>query len=373
MLGYSTVFGIDSHARSSTVCALSPSTGEFQVRRFMGNDYGEIAGWMREFPQPSYAVYESGCTGFHPVRALRSLGIDADVVAVSRLPRSPRDARMKNDRNDAIRLAKAILSHDTVPVYVPTPEAEALRNLSGAPDDAAGRTQAAKRQLLSLLLAQGEVWDERTASGLQRRYWCYDHRRWLEKVRLGTPGAQEALEYYLRTLEDLESQCRQIEESARAAARASALGQAIDSLQLIKGCQFRLALAFASEVEDFSRFKNGRSVSSYFGLVPKDASSGGKRAHGGITKTGHGITRRLAIEGSWSYARATCRAKPVPKGVDAVSEEVRRHASRGSERLRKRRAHLLEQGVNPCKANAATASELVRWLWSIGLEVQGMQ
>lgn len=373
MSEYSTVFGIDSHARSSTVCSLNPSTGESSTRKFPGNDYYAIADWIKSFPQPSYAVYESGCTGFFPVRTLRELGINADVIAVSRLPRSTQDNRMKTDRNDALRIAKAIVSHDAVPVYVPTPEAEALRNLSSAMDDAVGRVQTIKQQILSFLLMHGILWDEKTPLGARRHNWCYDHKQWLEKIKMDSPSLQNTLEYYLTTLDDLESQYKQIEKCAHSAVDVSSLKPVVDSLQLMKGCKFRLALAFASEIEDFSRFKNARSVSSYFGLVPSQHSSGNKQASGPLTKTGHSITRKLAIEGSWSYARATHNTKKIPKDIEVVSEEIRRHANRGSERLRKRRAYLIGQGLNKCKANAATASELVKWLWVIGSMVQNME
>lgn len=70
MLGYSTVFGIDSHARTTTVCAVVAETGEVAARTFKGNDYAAMREWMLSFPQPSYGGYESGCTGFFPARAL---------------------------------------------------------------------------------------------------------------------------------------------------------------------------------------------------------------------------------------------------------------------------------------------------------------
>ena len=74
MSGYCTVFGIDSHARTTTVCAVDASTGEVRVRTFRGNPYGEMAEWMAGFPQPSYGVYEAGCTGFVPARELSAAG-----------------------------------------------------------------------------------------------------------------------------------------------------------------------------------------------------------------------------------------------------------------------------------------------------------
>ena len=109
---YSTAFGMDVHLRSTTVCALDADTGEAVTRRFPGNPWGEIAGWMDGFPGPSLAAYESGYLGFAPQRELAGLGVECVVAAVSKIPRSAADSASKNDRNDAARMAKAILAHD---------------------------------------------------------------------------------------------------------------------------------------------------------------------------------------------------------------------------------------------------------------------
>ena len=118
---YSTAFGMDVHLRSTTVCALDAETGEAVARRFRGNPWGEVAEWMSGFPGPSLAAYESGYLGFAPQRELSALGVDCVVAAVSKVPRSAADLSSKNDRNDAARMAKAILSHDVTPVWVPSP------------------------------------------------------------------------------------------------------------------------------------------------------------------------------------------------------------------------------------------------------------
>ena len=115
---YSTAFGMDVHLRSTTVCALDAETGEAVTRRFRGNPWGEVAEWMSGFPGPSLAAYESGYLGFAPQRELSGLGVDCVVAAVSKVPRSAADFSSKNDRNDAARMAKAILSHDISPVGV---------------------------------------------------------------------------------------------------------------------------------------------------------------------------------------------------------------------------------------------------------------
>ena len=88
---YSTAFGMDVHLRSTTVCALDADTGEAVTRRFPGNPWGEIAGWMDGFPGPSLAAYESGYLGFAPQRELAGLGVECVVAAVSKIPRSAAD------------------------------------------------------------------------------------------------------------------------------------------------------------------------------------------------------------------------------------------------------------------------------------------
>ena len=126
-----------------------------------------------------------------------------------------------------------------------------------------------------------------------------------------------------------------------------------------------LAAAFASEVGDFSRFRSGRQVTAYFGLAPKQRSSADSVRLGGISGAGNALVRKLAVEGSWSYVQASHQPKLMPKG-SGVPLEVRMHGRKGSERLLRRREEMLARGMPQAKANAATAAELVRWLWALG-------
>jgi hypothetical protein len=63
-----------------------------------------MAEWILSFPQPHYAVYESGCTGFYPQRVLSSLGINIDVIAMSKLARST-DDKLKKELGRVSRIA----------------------------------------------------------------------------------------------------------------------------------------------------------------------------------------------------------------------------------------------------------------------------
>ena|GEM_PF-1054672 len=112
-------------------------------------------------------------------------------------------------------------------------------------------------------------------------------------------------------------------------------------------------------------FRSGRQVTSYFGLAPKQRSSADSVRLGGISGAGNALVRRLAVEGSWSYVQASHQPKLMPKG-SGVPLEVRMHGRKGSERLLRRREEMLARGMPQAKANAATAAELVRWLWALG-------
>lgn len=335
---------MDVHLRSTTVCALDAETGEAVTRRFRGNPWGEVAEWMSGFPGPSLAAYESGYLGFAPQRELSALGVDCVVAAVSKVPRSAADLSSKNDRNDAARMAKAILSHDVTPVWVPSPEIEGLRDLAAAHDAATARLAAAKQRLLAFLARRGYAYGGTTPAGNPRKYWTYGFLRWLDGIRPADDGGIRALAALRNEVEAADETREAVLAEYRAAVAAGPL---------------------SAEVGDFSRFRSGRQVTAYFGLAPKQRSSADSVRLGGISGAGNALVRRLAVEGSWRYAQAGHQPKLMPKG-SGVPLEVRMHGRKGSERLLRRREEMLERGMPQAKANAATAAELVRWLWALG-------
>ena len=58
------------------------------------------------------------------------------------------------------------------------------------------------------------------------------------------------------------------------------------------------ATALAATVGAGQDFKNGRQLATYLGLVPRQASSGGKERLLGISKRGDGYLRGLLIHGA---------------------------------------------------------------------------
>ena len=191
---YRTIFGIDSHARTTTVCALVVETGETEKRTFRNNPYEEIHEWMAKFPSPSVGVYEAGCTGFVPARMLSRECREVHPIAPSKMPRDDDSAKQKNDKRDAERLARWELAGSLKAVWVPDEETEGLRDLCHAIEDRRQDRTSAYLRVQGLLCRHGKVWNERTKAGHLKATWTKAYFAWLDTIALPSPGAQEALD-----------------------------------------------------------------------------------------------------------------------------------------------------------------------------------
>jgi len=82
--------------------------------------------------------------------------------------------------------------------------------------------------------------------------------------------------------------------------RSSELGR---RLQDIPGVGPLVASALMATVPDPHVFKNGRGLSAWLGLVPRQNSSGGKERLGGITKAGDTYLRKMLFVGAMAVIR----------------------------------------------------------------------
>jgi transposase len=87
------------------------------------------------------------------------------------------------------------------------------------------------------------------------------------------------------------------------------------------------SLAFVLTLGDVARFKRGKQVASYLGLIPRERSSGGKQHLGGISKQGNRFARMLLVEAAQTACRLDegfrkqyqHRCHNKPKGVAKVA------------------------------------------------------
>jgi len=79
-------------------------------------------------------------------------------------------------------------------------------------------------------------------------------------------------------------------------------------LMVIPGIGPMIATALISTIGDANNFKNGRELSAWLGLVPKQYSTGGQQRLLGISKRGDGYVRALLVQGALS-AITRCKGR----------------------------------------------------------------
>lgn len=120
---------------------------------------------------------------------------------------------------------------------------------------------------------------------------------------------------------------------------------AADTLQTVPGIGLLTATALIAFVGNPARFRSGRRLASFLGLVPREHSSGSSRHLGSITKRGDAYLRTLLTHGARSVLLAAKRhARP---------DSLRRWALC----LQARRGHN--------KATVALANKLARIAWAV--------
>lgn len=366
---HATTVALDQHARSVTLAALDLTTGETRDGRLVNCPSPEqIVDWAKWATPPVRFVYESGPCGFQLARDIRAMGIDCDVIAVSSIPRSAETKRLKDDRRDARSLLEAVTAPASKcrAIYIPSERSEAARDLCRAYYDMVLAAKRLKMQLSAFLLRHGHVWNERTASGNLRATWTKPYVAWVKSVRLPEEADDQTLKFYLKGTLGALDRCDELRRACLELGEREGFKPYVDALTRLKGVDRMVALVFTATVDDFSRFRNGRSVSKYFGLTPTKHDSGEKTGRNGpISKAGDTTVRKAVVEGLSGLPNFTEAQKPLPKGVE-VSAAVETEACLCNARNVERYRALTESGKRPNVAKVAVASELVRQMWVIG-------
>jgi len=371
---HATTIALDQHARSVTLAALDLATGEARSGKLSDCPSAEtIVDWARWATEPMRFVYESGPCGFQLAREIRAMGIDCDIMAVTSIPRSTEDKRLKDDRRDAQSLLEAVTapSSKCKTVYIPSEESEAARDLCRAYYDMALASKRLKMQFSAMLLRHGHVWNERTPKGNLRPTWTRDYVKWAKSIRLPAGAENQTLKFYLKAVLDGLDRCGELKSACLELAEGDRFKPYVDALSRLKGVDRMGALTYVATMDDFSRFRNGRSVSKYFGLTPTRHDSGEKTGrNGGISKAGDTTVRKAVVEGLASLPNFTKAQKWLPKGCE-VSADVEAEACLCNSRNVDRYRALTKAGKRPNVAKVAVASELVRQMWAIGNIVRG--
>jgi transposase len=306
-------------------------------------------------------VYEAGPCGDWLYRYLTTRGHICWVVAPALIPQKAGN-RVKTDRRDAVQLARLMRSGDLTPVYVPTVEDEAIRDLSRAREDALGDRKTAKCRLTALLLRQDIRYTGRAT-------WGPAHLRWLSEVVCPTPAQQIVFQEYVRAVNEHTERLQHWEQALHEQVQAWRLLPLLEAFQALRGVQFTVAVIVAAELGALTRVDNPRQLMSYLGLTPSEYSSGERRRQGGITKAGNTHARRALVEGAWAYRYPAKVSRHRQLRLEQVPKRLQDISWKAQVRLCKRYRQLSARGKNANQVVVAIARELSAFMWAIAQEV----
>jgi transposase len=306
-------------------------------------------------------VYEAGPCGYWLYRYLTKRGHICWVVAPSLIPKKAGD-RVKTDRRDAVQLARLMRSGDLTPVYVPTVEDEAIRDLSRAREDALRDLKAAKFRLKAFLLRQDIRY-------MGRATWGPAHLRWLSEVVCPTPAQQIVFQEYVRAVNEHTERLQRLEQALHDQVQTWRLAPVVEALQALRGVQFTVAVTTVAELGDLTRFDNPRQLMKFLGLIPSEYSSGERRRQGSITKAGNTHARRALVEGAWAYRYPAKVSRHLQLRLETQPKAIQDISWKAQVRLCKRYRRLIARGKHANQVVVAIARELVGFMWAIAKQV----
>jgi transposase len=236
------------------------------------------------------------------------LGVPCQVANTAAEAWRYKHAKRKTDRDDALRLAQLEALGQLPAVTVPAKAVREWRALIAHRQALVTQRVAAQNRIRAVLVGQGlpaprgaRAW---TAAGLAG---IAGHAR---------PLAECGPEDLWRGLLDLAlTAYRQAEELvALAEARLDALSKADARVQLldtVPGLGPRTAEAVVAHIDDPKRFRSGKQVAAYGGLVPRQYQSGEDDRRGRITKRGPAVLRKLLVQCAWAMLRYNRWARAV--------------------------------------------------------------
>jgi transposase len=357
--------GLDVHKDSIAVAYVAQDHGaEVTYLGTIGTRQADIDHLVRKLQskaQHLVFVYEAGPCGYWLYRYLRKRGYNCWVVAPSLIPKKAGD-RVKTDRRDAVQLARLMRSGDLTPVYVPTVDDEAIRDLTRAREDAINDLKAAKFRLKAFLLRH----DIRSTG---RATWSPAHLRWLSEVVCPTPAQQIVFQEYVRAVTEHTERLQRLAQELHEQVKTWHLNPVVEALQALRGVQFTVAVTMVAELGDLTRFDHPRQLLKCLGLIPSEYSTGERRRQGSITKAGHSHARRVLIEGAWAYRYPAKVSRHVQLRLEQQPKAIQDISWKAQVRLCKRYRRLIARGKHANQVVVAIARELIGFMWAIAKQV----
>ncbi len=284
-------------------------------------------------------VMEACATAHYWARTLRLRGIEVRLLPAQYVRAYVK--RNKTDAADALALLEAARGADITPVAVKSIEQQALQGLHRL---RAGWMTTRTRRI-------------NTLRGLCREFGmevCVGAVRGLAQIARLLADEHSDVPAMLRApmrlaLEEIRLMEARIESVERELAQIARHSEPCKVLASVPGIGLLTSTAMLAAVGDARSFDSGRRYASFFGLTPREYSSGDHRYLGRISKRGNRYVRMLLTHGARSVLR---------------SASVAQRAGREVDRLRAW-ALAVQARSNHNKATCALANKLARIAWAV--------
>jgi transposase len=244
--------------------------------------------------------------------------------------------RNKTDVNDAIAIVEAARNRGIHAVPIKTEYQQALQSLHRVREQWKTTRVARVNALRGILREFGVLVPLGPAAAIKTTH-----------AALATlpPLLQPVVRSVLDELTDSQSRIHALEKQLKQAVKDDPV---IQRFMQIQGMGLLSATAMRASVPSPSQFKNGRQLSAWLGITPREYSSGNQRHLGRISKRGDKYLRTLIIHGARSVMARIKILQREKKPLTALQLW----------------AVQLEQRVGHNKATVALANKMVRILWA---------
>jgi transposase len=288
------ILGIDLGKNSCSVVGLDES-GTVIVRRRMRRN-GVIA-FAAKLPACAMAM-EACCGAHHMGRSLAALGHDVRLMSPEYV--RPYVKAQKNDDRDAEAIAEAATRPTMRFVELKSEEQLDVQTLHRVRDRLVGERTSLTNQIRSLLLERGHV----VAQGHARLRLLLG-----ELLDSGADALSPRMAFLLGDMrtrwEELDRRIAAFDAEFATMARTDDRARRLTG---IPGIGALNATALVAAVGSAATFNKGRDLAAWLGLVPRQATTGGRPKLLGITKRGSRYLRKMLIQGARSALPSLARS-----------------------------------------------------------------
>jgi transposase len=301
------ISGVDVHD-NNLVCKTGANREDPTTNRF-GNSISGRKQYFKHLKKMSgmqgnariVVAYEASTQGFCLYDDCRDEGIECYILAPTKMRKSKKDRKNKNDEADALLIFETLRGHvlagNKLPsIWIPDDKTRADRETVRSRLDLGVKLTTVKTQVQTLLKAHRL----RKPADVDKT-WTKPYRKWLAVQSKEWP-ALATLVRQIAGLENeiklLDAEVKELSESRRYAEPCKAL------VESIKGVGVLTAMVYLVEMGDLSRFKNRQKIGAFLGLVPSSNESGetdDRKGH--ITREGSCRIRRVLCQATWSHVR----------------------------------------------------------------------